>query len=67
MIVNLLVGLHDLDNGGLNGISSIILHLALHLGGLCLLGRLGAHHGNLVSVKIALVLWVHEQLVIRIQ
>ena len=55
---------HHLNNRSFNSIPPIILYFALDLGGLCFLCSLGAKDRDLVSVQIALILQVHEDLVL---
>ena len=55
---------HYLNDGSLNGIPSIILYFTLNLSGLCLFVLLGPQNWDLIPVQIALILQVHEDLVL---
>ena len=57
------MGLHDLDDCGLDGVASVVLYFTLHLSGVSILLRLGVEHGDLVTVHVALELRVHLHLV----
>ena len=50
--------LHNLDHGSLNGVPSIVFHLALDLLCVGLLLRLGVEHGHLVAIHVALELQI---------
>ena len=60
VVVNLPVGLHDLDHGSLDRISSVVLNLALHLLRVRLLLRLRVENLDLVPVHVALEGNVHR-------
>ena len=55
---------HHFNNSSLNGISPVIFYLALHLGSLSFLRGLRAKDRDLVPIQIALILQVHEELVL---
>ena len=52
-MVDLAAGLHDFDHCGFDGVSTIILNLALHLLRVRLLLSFRVQHGDLVAVHIA--------------